>query len=37
VRLNSCSGWLIIELTKGCTPRQSFTRGDCSIEGIKGY
>ncbi len=37
VRLKSCSGWLIIELTKGCTPRQSFTRGACSIEGISSY
>ena len=37
VRLNSCPGWLIIELSKHCTPRQSFTRGDCDIEGIKGY
>jgi hypothetical protein len=37
VRLKSCSGWLIVEMTDGCTVRQSFTRGDCEIEGIKGY
>ncbi|MEQ8356514.1 MAG: hypothetical protein RH942_13305 [Kiloniellaceae bacterium] len=37
VRLGSCDGWLIIETSIGCTPRQSFTRGDCAIEGIKGY
>lgn len=37
VRLNSCSGWLIIELSKACHPRQAFTRGDCTIEGISRY
>jgi hypothetical protein len=37
IRLNSCNGWLIIEMSKGCYPRQSFTRGDCAIEGIKGF
>lgn len=37
VRLASCSGWLIIELTKGCYPQQSFTRGDCAIEGVSSY
>jgi len=34
VRLNSCSGWLIIELSRGCHPQQSFTRGDCRVEGL---
>lgn len=37
VQLNSCAGWLILEMTKGCSLRQSFTRGDCDIEGIKGF
>lgn len=37
VRLKSCSGWLIIDLSKGCTPRQAFTRGECEIEGISSY
>lgn len=37
VRLNSCSGWLIIELSKGCYPQQSFTRGECKIDGISGF
>lgn len=37
VRLKSCPGWLVIDLSKHCTPRQSYTRGDCDIEGIKGY
>ena len=37
VRLKSCQGWLVIELSKHCTPRQSFTRGDCKIEGLSSY
>ena len=37
VRLKSCQGSLIIELSKGCTPRQTFTRGACEIEGISSY
>jgi hypothetical protein len=37
VRLKSCQGWLIIQLSKRCTPRQTFTRGDCAVEGVSGY
>ena len=37
VRLNSCEGSLVIELSKHCTPRQTFTRGQCEIEGISSY
>ena len=37
VRLNSCAGWLIIEMTESCYARQSFTRGDCDIEGVSSY
>lgn len=37
VRLNSCAGWLVIEMSKVCFPRQSFTRGACEIEGVKGF
>jgi len=37
VRLDSCSGWLIVELSKSCSPRQSFTRGACTIDGVKGF
>lgn len=37
VRLNSCQGWVVIELSTGCYPRQTFTRGDCEIEGISSF
>ncbi|WP_193370046.1 hypothetical protein [Pelagibius marinus] len=37
VRLNSCQGWVIIELSKGCYPRRAFTRGECEIDGISSY
>jgi hypothetical protein len=37
VRLNSCSGWLIINMTPACYIRQSYTRGDCHVEGLSHY
>jgi hypothetical protein len=37
VRLNTCSGWLVIQLSKGCYPRQTFTRGNCEVEGVSSY
>ena len=37
VRLKSCSGFLIIDMTRSCFVRQSYTRGDCAIEGITRY
>lgn len=37
VRLNSCSGWLVINMTAKCYIRQSYTRGDCRVEGLSNY
>ncbi|WP_299620926.1 hypothetical protein [Pelagibius sp.] len=37
VRLNSCSGWLVVEMTRAAFVRQSYTRGDCSIAGVPNY
>ncbi|NIA69650.1 hypothetical protein HBA54_13695 [Pelagibius litoralis] len=37
VRLNSCSGFLVIDMTRSCFVRQSYTRGDCSVEGVTRY
>ena len=37
VRLNSCSGWLVINMTAKCYVRQSYTRGDCRVEGLPNY
>lgn len=37
VRLNSCSGWLVLNMSKGCFLRQAYTRGDCKVEGLAKY
>lgn len=37
VRLKSCSGWLVINMTPKCYVRQSYTRGDCRVEGLPNY
>jgi hypothetical protein len=37
VRLNSCSGWLIINMTPACYIRQTYTRGDCRVEGLPSF
>ncbi|MGD1879698.1 MAG: hypothetical protein ACFB13_19625 [Kiloniellaceae bacterium] len=37
VRLNSCTGWLVVNMTAKCYIRQSYTRGDCRIEGLPSY
>lgn len=37
VRLNDCSGWLVINMTPACFERQTYTRGDCRVEGVPSY
>jgi hypothetical protein len=37
VRLKSCSGWLVINMSPACFVRQSYTRGDCRIDGLSNY
>jgi len=37
VRLNSCSGWLVINMTPKCYIRQTYTRGDCRVDGVPSY
>jgi len=37
VRLKSCSGYLVIDMTRSCFVRQSYTRGDCRLEGVTPY
>jgi hypothetical protein len=37
VRLHSCSGWLVINMTPACYIRQTYTRGDCRVEGLQNY
>jgi len=37
VRLNSCSGWLVVNMTPKCYIKQSYTRGDCRVEGLSNF
>ena len=37
VRLNSCSGWLVINMRPTCYVQQTYTRGDCRVEGLPNF
>jgi hypothetical protein len=37
VRLEGCSGWLVIDMNRSAFVRQAYTRGDCRIEGVPAY
>lgn len=38
VRLKSCaSGYLVVDMTRSCFVRQSYTRGECRRAGITAY
>jgi hypothetical protein len=38
VRLKACaSGYLVIDMTRSCFVRQSYTRGECRLEGVTAY
>ena len=37
VRLKACNGYLVIDLTRSCFVRQSYTRGACQIDGATAY
>jgi hypothetical protein len=37
VRLKTCGGYLVIDMTRSCFVRQSYTRGDCRVEGATAY
>ncbi|WP_420348999.1 hypothetical protein [Pelagibius sp.] len=37
VRLHSCSGYLVLNMSRGCFLRQAYTRGDCQVEGLPNY
>lgn len=37
IRLNSCSGYLVLNLSRSCFLRQAYTRGDCSFKGLSNY
>lgn len=31
IRLNSCSGYLVVSASRGCVVQQSYTTGDCRL------
>ena len=37
VRLKACDGYLVIDMTRSCFVRQSYTRGTCQIDGATAY
>ena len=37
VRLKACKGYLVIDMTRSCFVRQSYTRGACQIDGATAY
>lgn len=39
VRLQACgdAGYLVIDMTRSCLVRQSYTRGDCPLPGVTHY
>jgi hypothetical protein len=38
LRLKGCpSGHLVIDMTRSCFVRQSYTRGDCRLDGVTAY
>jgi len=37
IRLNGCSGWLVIDMNRSAFIRQAYTRGDCRVDGVPAY
>ena len=37
IRLNDCSGWLVIDMNRAAYVKQAYTRGDCRVEGVPAY
>jgi hypothetical protein len=37
VRLNSCDGRVVFDLTESCRIKQAYTRRGCQIDGLKRY
>lgn len=37
IRLNGCSGWLVIDMNRSAYINQAYTRGDCRVEGVPAY
>lgn len=37
VRLTDCKGALVLDLSRHCTLRQAYTRGECRVPGVSAY
>ena len=37
IRLNGCSGWLVVSMTRAAYVQQVYTRGDCQVEGVPAF
>ncbi|WP_340118994.1 hypothetical protein [Pelagibius sp. 7325] len=37
IRLNGCSGWLVIDMNRAAYVNQTYTRGDCRVDGVPAY
>ncbi|HEY9550421.1 MAG TPA: hypothetical protein VIR45_13055 [Kiloniellaceae bacterium] len=38
IRLQACDGgYLVIDMTRSCFVRQSYTRGECRLDGVTAY
>lgn len=37
VRLNSCSGYVMVAMTRHCVIQQSYTTGDCRVDKLSNY
>ncbi len=37
IRLNGCSGWLVIDMNRSAYVNQAYTRGDCRVEDVPAY
>ncbi len=36
-RLSGCTGWVRVEMDQFCRVRQSYTQGDCLVDGLPAY
>jgi hypothetical protein len=37
IRLTSCTGYLIVQMTRSAFIRQTYTTGDCAVAGVPNY
>jgi hypothetical protein len=37
IRLTDCTGYLVVDMNRSAYVRQTYTRGDCRVEGVPAY